>query len=605
MRILLKTIIVCCLTAILAIGASYSLFQSTVIQNANASEIENAKTEVEHVQKVFSFEFSQLSIGVADWANWDDTYQFVEDNNTNYILANLVPSAIKDLELNLMMFANSTGTVIMQMTYNFTTTNMNFDSTQIRQRYPNLFQPEAHNNFSEGIIKLNEGLMLVVSAPILTSNYQGPPRGTAIFGRFLDETELAKLSEISGMPVDMCRLDSSEMDSNFLWANNTLSPEKNVVTKTINDTSTAGYSLVEDLNGNPVSLLQVTIPRSDYEQSMKNMFYVGLSSSLIGLILVVLITLLLYRFVLVRLSKLTKKVKRLSLKDETLTPFTFHGSDEISELAKKINEMIQLINESQLNLKEYSSNLELKVAEKTKDLVEAQTKLIQAERFSVIGQMAATVGHDLRNPLFGIATSVNYLRKTSSKQMDENGRKMLDFVDRNLEGANKILNDLLDYSREIKLEKEVIKLDALINCSLLSSRVPETIKVTNEIDKSLEVTVDSAKINRVFINLITNAVDSMPNGGSLTIQSFSSDREVHVKFTDTGTGISPENIDKIMKPLFTTKTKGIGLGLVICKRFVEAHGGTIKVTSEKDKGTSFIISLPTSDHNIIQEIRGK
>ena len=106
---------------------------------------------------------------MADWANWDDTYQFIEDNNTNYIETNLVPQALADLNLNLMLFVNSAGNTIIQRTFNLTSmTEMPFDSSQITLRYSTLLQPEGKDNLTQGILKLKEGPMLVTSAPILT-----------------------------------------------------------------------------------------------------------------------------------------------------------------------------------------------------------------------------------------------------------------------------------------------------------------------------------------------------------------------------------------------------------------------------------------------------
>ena len=387
------------------------------------------------------------------------------------------------------------------------------------------------------------------------------------------------------------------MGIDFLWANNSLSSVDTTITNPINSSFIAGFSLIKDLNEEPIYLIQVIVPRTEYNQAQISLLYLGISALLTGVIMIVLMSLLLNKFVLSRLNKLTNKVEKMSLSDGQLAKFEFKGSDEISILARKINEMIGIISQSQSKLKDYSLNLEKKVDEKTKELVETQKKLLQAERLSVIGQMAATVGHDLRNPIFGIKTAIHCLRKSASLQLDENGKKMVNLIDKDIENANKIVNDLLDYSREIRLEKEEKKLEELIADSLLSARLPDTVRLIDLVDKSLKINVDTAKMSRVFVNLVTNAVDAMPNGGVLTVQSGIEGKNVAISFIDTGVGIAPENIDKLWKPLFTTKTKGIGLGLVICKRFVEAHEGSISVTSEEGKGTNFTVTLPYFQEN--------
>ncbi len=122
---------------------------------------------------------------------------------------------------------------------------------------------------------------------------------------------------------------------------------------------------------------------------------------------------------------------------------------------------------------------------------------------------------------------------------------------------------------------------------------PKNVQLIDLTENTPTIKIDVDKMKRVFINLIKNAVDAMPDGGKLTITSEKLNGKVKIAFADTGVGISEENLKKLFGPLFTTKTKGMGLGLAICKRVVEAHGGTISVESIIDKGTTFTIIIPT------------
>jgi signal transduction histidine kinase len=133
---------------------------------------------------------------------------------------------------------------------------------------------------------------------------------------------------------------------------------------------------------------------------------------------------------------------------------------------------------------------------------------------------------------------------------------------------------------------------ALLLESLAMSQVPEKVKIVNCLKNNPNLKVDSDKIKRVFINLIKNAVDAMPNGGKLTIDSKQINDVLELSFSDTGTGISDEVMPKLFSPLFTTKAQGMGFGLAICKRLIEAHAGTISVKTAKGKGTTFIVTLP-------------
>lgn len=219
-------------------------------------------------------------------------------------------------------------------------------------------------------------------------------------------------------------------------------------------------------------------------------------------------------------------------------------------------------------------------------------KLVAAERFASIGQLAGMVSHDLRNPLSSMSAATYYLKNHYGNQMDETGKEMLFAIEKSIDYSNKIIKDLLDYSREIKLELEATTPHSLLAASLGLIKIPANIQLVDNCSDDPAVNLDVGKISRVFVNLIINAFDAMPDGGTLTITNQSTKDGLEIDFTDTGTGISPESMSKLWTPLFTTKTKGMGLGLPICKRIVEAHGGKITVESEQGKGTTFKIVLP-------------
>jgi signal transduction histidine kinase len=202
------------------------------------------------------------------------------------------------------------------------------------------------------------------------------------------------------------------------------------------------------------------------------------------------------------------------------------------------------------------------------------------------------VGHDLRNPLTGIKNSAYYLKKKGTEISKVQAKEMLDTIDRCVDYSNKIVSDLLDYSREIHLELKECSPKLLLFESLAMSQVPEKVKIVNCLKNKPNLKVDSEKIKRVFINLIKNAVDAMPNGGKLTIASKQVNDDLEFSFADTGIGISDEVMPKLFSPLFTTKAQGMGFGLAICKRIIEAHGGKITVKTAKGKGTTFTVTLP-------------
>lgn len=254
--------------------------------------------------------------------------------------------------------------------------------------------------------------------------------------------------------------------------------------------------------------------------------------------------------------------------------------------------LIQQLNNARTQIQEYAGELEVKVKERTKELIEAQARLLKTERLAAIGELAGMVGHDLRNPLTGIAGATYLLKSRYESTLDARGKEMLEIIEKDIEYSNKIINDLLEYSREVTLELADSNPKSIIQMILSHLEVPSNIHITNETQDRPILKIDTKRMRRVFTNIIKNAIDAMPKGGELTIGSESTEDNVVFSISDTGEGMSKETLNRLWTPLFTTKAKGMGFGLTICKRFVEGHGGKILVESELGKGSTFKVTLP-------------
>jgi len=220
------------------------------------------------------------------------------------------------------------------------------------------------------------------------------------------------------------------------------------------------------------------------------------------------------------------------------------------------------------------------------------TTRARAEKLAAIGELATMVGHDLRNPLQSMKNAASYLKISSNSESKGELEEMLEIIEKNIDYSNKIVNDLLDYSKEIRLELTETTPEQMITEAMAFVKPPSNIKVDNLTRKEPKVDVDAEKLERVFVNIIKNAFDAMAHGGTLTIKSEEIGDKIEFAFSDTGSGMSKETLQKIWSPLFTTKAKGMGLGLAICRRFVEAHGGTILVESTVGKGSTFKVTFP-------------
>ena len=236
--------------------------------------------------------------------------------------------------------------------------------------------------------------------------------------------------------------------------------------------------------------------------------------------------------------------------------------------------------------------------------IDDRKKLEKALRLAAIGETAGMVGHDIRNPLQAITGDV-YLAKTELASTCESAEKKnalesLDEIEKNIDYINKIVADLQDYAKTSDPIAQETDLEALCKELLLGNKMPKNIKVSCSVEKTAKtIMVDGALLKRILGNLVTNAVQAMPNGGELTMRARQEAGDSVITVQDTGIGIPDKVKPKLFTPFFTTKSKGQGLGLAVVKRMTEALKGTVTFESKEGDGTTFIVRFPP------QKIRGK
>ena len=239
-------------------------------------------------------------------------------------------------------------------------------------------------------------------------------------------------------------------------------------------------------------------------------------------------------------------------------------------------------------------------SEHLEDLVEERTMMLSnTTRMAAIGETAGMVGHDLRNPLQTIINTIHLARE--SMKMDEVSpterhlrlERALDTIREQADFMNKIVSDLQDYARQTKPTFVEYDMQTLINETLSSISISKAVEVSSTVEPDLpKLNVDPSLLRRAFTNIVTNALQAMPDGGKLRIKAWRNEKLATVSFQDTGKGISEDVKAKMFSPLFTTKEKGVGLGLAVTRRLVESHRGEIKVTSKLGEGTTFTVEIP-------------
>ena len=232
-------------------------------------------------------------------------------------------------------------------------------------------------------------------------------------------------------------------------------------------------------------------------------------------------------------------------------------------------------------LRKYAENLKQQVDNSSQELLEAQ-------QFAAAGRMASMVGHDLRSPLQSIRNATYLLRRQPSRS-----EEMLTSIENSVDRALAMLEELRHRTRETPLKIEPTDLPDLITDVVKDIPTTEAVEISFNLDPELKVVeIDPLKIRRVLDNLIRNAFEAMPDGGKLTVETKREADHFIIKITDTGVGIPEENFQNLFKPFYTTKSKGLGLGLAYSMKAVESHNGTIVVESQVGKGTTFTIKIP-------------
>lgn len=239
----------------------------------------------------------------------------------------------------------------------------------------------------------------------------------------------------------------------------------------------------------------------------------------------------------------------------------------------------------------YSRNLEMTVVEKTKQLVES-------EKLAAIGTMTSMVGHDLRNPL----QVLKFICEEMSKELGDHPKfsVYIQKANKNVIYMDKIVSDLQFVLQNKELSKVEVNLGEMIADAFESVNVPENVQVDSSVG-AVYVYVDPVSFVRVLVNLVNNAVQAMPKSGGKVWVEYSNESGFDcIAIRDSGVGISSENMEKIFSAFYTTKAKGMGLGLIVCKHIVEAHDGNVSVYSEEGVGTCFKVRIPSK--NVVNEL---
>ena len=249
-------------------------------------------------------------------------------------------------------------------------------------------------------------------------------------------------------------------------------------------------------------------------------------------------------------------------------------------------------------IKRHAEELETRVAERTAELVETHKRLVQQERIAALGRAAAQVAHEVKNPLAGLLLYSLHLKS----KLGESAKSETALVDKIVDTINHLtgrVEQILGFARPVNLTRSSGNLNQIVN-DVLELLQPQI--TANKIDVRLSLSehtsdgmIDDSSMRGALMNLLLNAIEAMPNGGTLSVTSDQIDDTLHLEIVDTGRGISEELVKNIFEPFFTTKEQGLGLGMPYAKKIIEQHGGTIAIASSEGEGTTVTLRLPLDE----------
>jgi signal transduction histidine kinase len=567
MQLRTKTALILFITTIVLVGSLYTISNTILLAGYQRVEQQEVTQSVLGLKGSLLDDYTTLYSDLGDWSLWDDAYAFVQNNNSAFAQTNLIAPQFlcNSFCLNYILFFNSSGTYVNGMGFNLTTSSVMSVPHSLLTTItgnPLFWNFQNANDSVVGIILTQNGPLELASRPILTTAGNGPIHGALIFGRYVDQQFVESLSVAVNAPVSLT-LFSNETD--FNGTASYTSTLHSIYVHPLNATTIIGYYVVDDVYGKPAIVLGETLPRSTYEQGLLTLGYADLAVAAACISFSIAMLVLLDRLVVSRLYRLDKEVRAIRLKDDAPARLPVSGDDAISSLRVSINDMLGKIENTSRQLR-------------------------KSERFAGIGELATMVAHDLRNPLQGIANATYYLKRNPA--MGPKEKEMLALIEEDVRYSDKIVGDLLDYSKETSLDLEETSPRLVMDKALSMIAPHPNINIVDETTDTPKLKLDVDRMTRVFINIINNAIDAMPSGGLLRLQSRDANHGVQFIFADNGVGMKKEVLEKIFTPLFTTKPKGMGFGLSICKRIVEAHGGQISVESTPNEGTTFVIWIP-------------
>jgi two-component system NtrC family sensor kinase len=365
----------------------------------------------------------------------------------------------------------------------------------------------------------------------------------------------------------------------------------------VNDWFITAYEPIKDFRGKIIGILYVGMLEKPYIDLRNSVMLTFTGMAFVSVIILLILLFFITSTIVQPLKQMvlaTTKIARGDLDHRINVPF----KDETGQLAQSFNLMTKELKKANEKLLQWGKTLEKRVEERTEELREMQASMIESEKLASLGKMAAGIAHEINNPLTSILINTHLMLEKTEK--DEKFFKSLNLIAEETSRCSEIVRGMLEFSRQNPPRKDISNVNEILlgTLELLENQASfQNIRIVKRLDGQLPpIELDQNKIKQVFWNIMLNASEAMPEGGTLTLSSRCSPdkKTIEIEFKDTGIGIEKSDIEKLFDPFFSTKTGGTGLGLAVSYGIVNQHQGKILVESQPGHGTAFTIFLPVA-----------
>ncbi len=561
-------------------AAVYVVHQTIVYPSFQSLEEEEAREDIERGLQSLQREIDHLAVRVSDWAVWDDTYDFVVDQNSEYIASNLTPDTYDKSALDLVVIVDATG----RLRHADAATSSELPELFRQERLPaDTALLEGRRAAASGLFSIEGQVFMLAMHPILRTNLDGPSRGLVILGRALTPARIRALSRITQVDLEAFAPDAEELG---LSSTELEGLANRSLVRAIDSGACEAITLLTDINDEPIMVIRAVVDRNITQTGASASRVATLSLFGVSLLVMCLAVIWLNRTVISRVEDFDRFVQGVGAEGDVSKRIQVSGRDELGELGHNLNAMLEHLDQVNRELDEAVAAAE--------EAADSRSRFL------------ARMSHEIRTPMNGILGMIGLLMDTPLR---ESQREFAEAVEDSAASLLTIMNDVLDFS---KLEADKLALHSVpTDLAGLVQRIVRVMKpladergleIRYSVDPEIpsRVEVDPTRLRQVLTNLIHNAVKFTSEGEVAVLVELNRELSgavvVDFEVSDTGVGISEGHLPFLFESFYQAETprwegSGTGLGLAISRQLLDLMGSSIEVTSSEGMGSRFSFSL--------------